>query len=454
MLYKNLNTKNYLKLLFSIATLLIFLDSYQVFNVPLTWAGNSLLTAICLVIYKKENMKLDLLVSTIIFLTLIPSLVALFSMVFSFDSLIYLALRIFSYLGFVIVLFVTFKSRYKEVILDSLKIIFYFVATLSIYFFIAQIFNIYEPVRNRPGTGILGFDQQTVFWSSGSHRMVGTFREPVFLVSIMLPCFLVLHYRSKNNLLFYMLSALIFGLTKSELSLILVIGILIVDIFHKKFNHKSTIFYLAYFLFFLLPIQECNISPQNLECPQEDKTINIQEDEESAKAVESDKVDNNKGYQKSSPSSFQYENRERIDTLSFTSNFLINNTGYGFQSVNKIYTDYLAEDVSNEMYLTNRTLPKYLKTRYLSDTFGTGRYFLTYEVINIQNNLLFNLFSIGMFYFILIATVIIYYFKKSLLHGLRVLLVVISISLGSVEDLLPLYGLYLGLMFTMELNES
>ena len=52
------------------------------------------------------------------------------------------------------------------------------------------------------------------------------------------------------------------------------------------------------------------------------------------------------------------------------------------------------------------------------------------------------------------ATVIIYYFKKSLLHGLRVLIAIISISLGSVEDLLPLYGLYLGLMFTMELNES
>mgnify|MGYP004323833553 CR=1 FL=1 len=71
MLIKVLNTRNYFKLLFSTATLLIFLDSYQVFNIPLTWAGNSLLTAICLVIYKKENMKLDLLISTIIFLTLI-----------------------------------------------------------------------------------------------------------------------------------------------------------------------------------------------------------------------------------------------------------------------------------------------------------------------------------------------------------------------------------------------
>ena len=97
------------------------------------------ITAICLVIYKKEKYEIGFTSFYHNFLTLIPSLVALFSMVFSFDSLIYLALRIFSYLGFVIVLFVTFKSRYKEVILDSLKIIFYFVATLSIYFFIAQI---------------------------------------------------------------------------------------------------------------------------------------------------------------------------------------------------------------------------------------------------------------------------------------------------------------------------
>ena len=207
-------------------------------------------------------------------------------------------------------------------------------------------------------------------------------------------------------------------------------------------------FYPAYILFFLIPIQECNISPQNFECPQEEKNINILEVEES------DKVKNNGGFQESSPNTFEYENRERIDTLSFASNFLINNSGYGFQSVNKIYTNYLVEEVSNEMYLTNRTLPKYLKTQYLSDSFGTGRYFLTYEVINIQNNLLFNFFSIGMFYFILIATVILYYFKKSLLHGLRVLLAIISISLGSVEDLLPLYGLYLSLMFTMDLNES
>ena len=106
------------------------------------------------------------------------------------------------------------------------------------------------------------------------------------------------------------------------------------------------------------------------------------------------------------------------------------------------------------MYLTNRTLPKYLKVQYLSDSFGTGRYFLTYEIVNIQNNFLFNFFSIGMFYLILNIVVIIFSFQKNYSHGFKVLLILISIGLGSMEDLLPLFGLYLSLMFTMELNES
>ena len=46
MLTKVINSKKSLKILFSISTLLIFLDSYQVSNIPLTWAGNVLLTTI------------------------------------------------------------------------------------------------------------------------------------------------------------------------------------------------------------------------------------------------------------------------------------------------------------------------------------------------------------------------------------------------------------------------
>ena len=69
------------------------------------------------------------------------------------------------------------------------------------------------------------------------------------------------------------------------------------------------------------------------------------------------------------------------------------------------------------MYLVNRTLPEYLNVKYLSKSFGTGRYFLTYENINIQNNFIFNLFSIGMIYLVFIILFLIYFFIKILIKG-------------------------------------
>ena len=277
MINKVLENQNLLKLLFSFSILLIFLDSYQVLNTPLSWVGNLLLTLICLIIFRKEKMKFNLLFFIIVFVTLLPTIFSLFTMTYNFVNLNYLGIRLFSYLGFILVFFVIINFGYKEAIVESLKIIFYLISIMSIYFFIAQIFNIPEPIRNRPGTGILGFDIQTTFWSSGSHRMLGTFREPVFLVSLLFPSFIVLHYKTKNNFLFYLLSGIIFGLTKSELSLLLIFAITIVDIFLKNFQLKNLIFFISYFLFFILPIQECDISPSNIECPNEDLSGTIEE---------------------------------------------------------------------------------------------------------------------------------------------------------------------------------
>ena len=130
------------------------------------------------------------------------------------------------------------------------------------------------------------------------------------------------------------------------------------------------------------------------------------------------------------------------------------NIGLGFDSTNAIYTNYLSQDIKNEMYLINRTLPKYLKIRHLSKSFGTGRYFLTYENINIQNNFLFNLFSIGMFYLIILLLLFIYFLKTNYITGLKTIFLMICISLAAYEDLLPIFGLYLGLMFTMDKNAN
>jgi len=130
------------------------------------------------------------------------------------------------------------------------------------------------------------------------------------------------------------------------------------------------------------------------------------------------------------------------------------NIGFGFQNTNRIYTESLASPVLNEQYLVNRTQPKYLRTKYLSRSFGTGRYFLSYENVNLQNNFIFNLFSIGMSYAVFLFLVLIYCFNKSLEFGLKIAIILFVISLSSMEDLLPIFGLYLGLMFTMDRDEN
>ena len=433
-----------IEILFFLSLTLVFLDSYEFMEFPLTWLGNFLIVGICIFIFIKERMRTNLLLLLVIFTTMLPTIFNLFTFDFISSEIIYTITRVASYLGFIITFFVISKSQFKNIIFKNLTNVFYLVIALSIYTYFAQLFNFYEPYRNRPGTGILGFDIQTNFWITDSHRMIGTFREPVFLVSILFPSFLVIHYKSINTTFFYFLSAVLFGLTKSELSLILLLAFLFVEIIlTKKLNLKVLIFAIVFFLGFFIPINECDISPQNYECPQNNdiETTNDSYDED---------LEN----QLTSPKDFEFQNRERLDSVEFFTDFLSENTGYGFQSTNQIYTSYLAKEVNNEMYLTNRTLPEYLNVRYLSGSFGTGRYFLTYENINLQNNFMFNLFSIGMIYLIILFCIILFSLQNNLQNGIKITFILFSVAIASIEDLLPIYGLYLSLMFTMDQNED
>ena len=433
-----------IEILFFLSLTLVFLDSYEFLEFPLTWLGNFLIVGICIFIFIKEKMRINLLLLLVIFTTLLPTIFNLFPHDFSSSEIVYTITRVSSYLGFIITFFVISKSQFKDIIFKNLTKVFYLIIALSIYTYFAQLFNFYEPYRNRPGTGILGFDIQTNFWITDSHRMIGTFREPVFLVSILFPSFLVIHYKSINTTFFYFLSAILFGLTKSELSLILLLAFLFVEIIlMKKLNSKVLIFTIVFFLGFFIPINECDISPQNYECPQKNdiETTNDSYDED---------LEN----QLTSPKDFEFQNRERLDSVEFFVDFLSENSGYGFQSTNQVYTNYLAKEVNDEMYITNRTLPKYLNVRYLSESFGTGRYFLTYENINLQNNFMFNLYSIGMIYLILLFCIILFSLHNNLQNGIKVTFILFSVAIASIEDLLPIYGLYLSLMFTMDQNED
>ena len=447
------NFEKTLKSLLSVSFLLIIFDSYEIFEVPLSWLGSFLLTLIVFILYRKEEIKFNQLIFVCVLVGLMPTLLTLNYSFYSEDEIIYILLRIFSFISFAFTSFVISKSNYKKVVLASLKSTFYIAILFSLYLYIAQIFNLYEPFRNRPGTGILGFDQQNNFWISGSHRMVGTFREPVFLVSILFPIFLVVHFKNMNSIKFYIGAALLFGLTKSELALILVIFLIIIDLFRKNIGFNNLIFFSVFFICFFIPIKECDISPTNIECPQYTIT-----DSTSSNQFNNEEIENINESTESTVTnqldSVQFEDSERSDIISFTLDFISLNSGFGFNNTNEIYTKHLSKNINHEMYLVNRTLPEYLKVRYLSKSFGTGRYFLTYENINIQNNLLFNTFSIGLIYLVFIMLFLIYFFYKDFDQGLKYLLLVVSISLASFEDLLPIFGLCIGLMFTMDRNES
>ena len=447
------NFEKTLQIILPVSFLLIIFDSYEIFTIPLSWLGSFLLTLIVIMLYRKEEIKFNQIIFICVLLGLLPTLLNFSNSFYSEEKLSYVLLRIFSFLSFVFTTYVIAKSKYKKVIFESLKLIFYVVIFFSLYLYVAQIFNLYEPFRNRPGTGVLGFDQQNNFWISGSHRMVGTFREPVFLVSVLFPIFLVIHFKNMNSNKFYVGAALLFGLTKSELALALVLLMIFIDLLRKNIRLNNVLFLFVFLICFFIPIKECDISPSNTECPQyitteltssnqlDIKEIdNIQEDSENTVANQLDRV--------------QFKDSERSDIISFALDYISLNSGLGFNRTNKIYTKHLSENVNQEMYLVNRTLPEYLKVKYLSKSFGTGRYFLTYQDINIQNNLFFNIFSIGMIYLVFIMIFLIYFFYKDFDEGLKYFLIIASISLASFEDLLPIFGLCLGLMFTMDRNES
>lgn len=432
-----------------VSIFLSFLDAYQLFNIPLNWIGGSLTVLFFVILYFYENMKIPSLIKLGVFVALLPTFFKYQVISDLIDGEIYTLLRVFSFLSFIFIFYVTSKSRFNYEIINALEKIYVLLLSICIYTFLAQLFNFFEPTRNRPGTGILGFDAQVNFWISGSHRMVGTFREPVFLVSLLFPVFLALHFKKVQPIYFYILSGIAFGLTKSEYALILVIAFSFIQIITYKVSYKIIFFVTLFLISFFIPIKECDISPKNIECPQISNTTSdtLDSSPESIEGGNNLEIDYD-------INEIIFDDQERSDIFRFSIEYMKHNIGFGFQGTNQKYTKFLAKNVQDEMYLTNRTLPEYLKIKYLSNSFGTGRYFLTYENINIQNNFLFNFFSIGFFYLLAILLLLIYLLFVNFKRFLYVSMLIFTISLSSIEDLLPIFGLCLGLVFTMVDNED
>ena len=107
-----------------------------------------------------------------------------------------------------------------------------FFSAVTIYIFIAQIFDLYEPFRNRANTDIDEMSQAT-FWLSQPHRAMSTFREPVIFVTFFLPLVLIyLKHDDKKNYLIASIAGFALGLSKSDLLRVISVVLITVSYTH------------------------------------------------------------------------------------------------------------------------------------------------------------------------------------------------------------------------------
>ena len=118
------------------AIFLIFLDSYQIFQIPFSWIGSSILLLIAIFLYFNEKISFSLAIVIVYLIATIPTLVNFF---YSEYDMRYLVLRIFSFSSFTFILYVLVKTSESKLILKSLKNVYYSVFIVSIYTYFAQI---------------------------------------------------------------------------------------------------------------------------------------------------------------------------------------------------------------------------------------------------------------------------------------------------------------------------
>jgi len=436
---------SYLIVIFS-SIILIFLDAYEIFSIPISWVGMSLLLVLSLFEFENlftKNTKDILIIG--LFIVLIPQIFYLVFFESTSSDLIYISLRIFNFISFFFVLFFTLyflKNETLDLFFKYTKYLIYFFSIATIYIYIAQIFDLYEPLRNRSNTNMFRESEQSIFWLSEPHRAMGTFREPVFLVTFFFPVILLYLYCTKRkNLLLPIFSGIAMGLTRSNylklFCIIFLVFLLIQYFLNRKIKLEFLIFFGLIIVFSTFGVFECNLNPESNEC------LKYQEDVESMNSSGEIKIDSNID----EPVIELGNDRINVVKYFITSIKFINPES--FNSVNSDFQSYSALKVNEEMYFSNRTLPKYLLQRYSTENFGTGNYSLVKYKMNVQNLFVFYTQAFGiifpLFLFLLIFHFI--YTKKINLKTIFLLLVILFFFVSPIEEVNSYYGLIIGITY-------
>lgn len=441
-----------------ISIFLIFLDAYEIFSIPVTWIGLSLLVPVSL--YELKNTlwnKYSNFIYLVGIVFIIPEIFYLITERPPFSSYLYIALRYYNIFSFIVVLLFCnyfFQHTDLDYFFKILKKFIYVYSLITIYIFIAQIYDFYEPYRNRSNTTLFEGSLQSIFWLSQPHRAMGTFREPLFLVTFFLPLVLIYLYRNRDNTMtLSILAGIALGLTRSDyvrLFVLIIFLYLIINVVLKKEIILSILTLLVSIVIFSsFGVLECNLNPDSIECKEYSEDV--------------EKI-NNSGKLKiktNSTNPVTELDSDRLDVINYFLHSLNNVSPRGIGNVNEDYQDYSAKEIGEKMYLTNRTLPRFLLTRYSTQNFGTGNYSLIKYKPNVQNLLVFYTQGFGVIFPVLLYLYFINLVmtKKIDLDVVFFSIVILLIFVSPIEEVNSYYSLIIGLSYSLfikkkEINEK
>ena len=436
-----------------LSIVLIFFDAYEIFSIPISWIGMALLALLTLFEFKtmfSKNQKQILFY--ILLIISIPQLFFLYFFQTDNSQIIYLILRIFNIVSFAFVLMFSinyFKGVNITSFIKNLKYVIYIFSSLTLYIFVAQIYDLFEPYRNRSNTNYFNHSEQSIFWLSEPHRAMGTFREPVLLITFLLP--LVLIYLYKNNEKIYFISffsGIALGLSRSNYLKIFCVVILIYTLINyfltKEIKIQFFVFVLTAFVFSTFGVLECNLNQDSVEC--------LEYEEDISKIINRDSVIDSNDID----GSLVDVGNDRLNVFRYFLSSLNDVRPTSFLEINNDLQKYSSVEINEEMYFSNRTLPKYLLERYSTKNFGTGNYSLTEYGINFQNLFVFYTKALGILFPLLLFLFSLGFLTKQKinLETSFFLLLILFFFIGPVEEVNSYYGLIIGLTYNLFINKE
>ena len=427
---------------------LVFLDSYELINIPMSWIGQGLLMVIALTGFKKFKYLLSgKVLKYLAILLVVPQIYFIFNSMQSGENLLYTFLRYFNIASFIVVLAFSINYSYEnkvnsEILLKKLRWFCIFYSIITIYIFGAQIFDLFEPLRNRANTNLYGDSAQSIFWLSQPHIAMGTFREPSFLVTFFYPLvLLIIKSLKKTNVFFCILTGVALGLTRSDYARFFTIIVLILFLYSfyvdKKINFNFMLLMLSILFFSTFGVLECNLNPDSIECSE------YKNDVENINRSGKLKIKSN------TASSVVEIGTERLSVINYFYESLGSLKPNGLNNISQNFQTFESNDIANEMYLTNRTVPEYLLNHYSTKNFGTGNYSVLKYELNVQNIIVFYTQGFGavfvaILFILLIDFVTNHKFSNDLPYFIIILL---FFTISPIEELNAYYGLIIGLSY-------